>query len=83
MRDMVSTASRRTFGSAGWASRKSTRAHIAAAREPALVNRPAVGVHRERVRKDQRRAPLRRGMVKGNGDDPAERKAADVGAVDT
>ena len=65
MRDIVSTTSLRTAGSAGWARSTSTRASaiagkVAAAGERALVDRAAVRMHREGVGEDQRGAALRR-----------------------
>ena len=78
MRDMVSTTSRRTSGSAGWASSTSTRAsamrpQVAAAGEAALVDAAAVGVHRRRCRRGsaKRSAAARRGASRWRPPRPA------------
>ena len=85
---MVSITSLRTFGSAGWARRTSTRAlgeraHVAAARERALVDHPSFGMNRERIGEDQRSAALGRGVMHCDGDDAAQRQPADMRAIDS
>ena len=87
MRAMVSITSLRTAGSAGWASSTSTRAfgeraHVAAAGDRAIVDRLSVGMDREGVGEDQRRAALGRGVMHRDRDHAAQRQAADMRAID-